>query len=72
MITVQKSKQLHNDFGIDCIPEGFGKSVKEIASERYLGKEQLLIPREIFHGRSTLVLPDEPPERLLREWGSSS
>lgn len=72
MITVQKSKQLHNDFGIDCIPEGFGKSVKEIASERYLGKEQLLIPREIFHGRSTLVLPDEPPEQLLREWGSSS
>ena len=72
MLTVQSSKQLHNDLGIDCIPEGFGKSVKEIASEQtQKGKEQLLIPREIFHAHSTLVLPDEPPEPLLREWGSS-
>lgn len=71
MITIQNATKLQNDLGIDCIPEGFGRTVKEIASEQTM-KEHLMIPREIFraHGiEAPLVLPTEPAP-LLREWGS--
>jgi len=69
VVTLETPAGLEKVLGIDCIPEGFGRTVKEISAEQNT-KEHLIIPREIFraHGiEPPLVLPEEPAP-LLREW----
>lgn len=71
MVTLESPAALNKVLGVDCVPEGFGMTVKEIAAHDALQAE-LIVPREIFraHGiEAPLVLPEEPAP-LLREWKS--
>lgn len=71
MVAFGSPTELNDVLGIDCIPEGFGRTVKEIEREDAI-RDQFIVPREIFraHGfEAPLVLPKEPAP-LLREWQS--
>lgn len=69
MIAFESTADLSSELGIDCIPEGFGRTVKDVAMDN-AKTEELFVPREIFqvHGiEAPIILPKEPTP-LLREW----
>ena len=67
---LENPMELNNVLGTDCVPEGFGRSVKEISQEHH-HKVQLLTPKEIFraHGlKAPLAMQAGQGTNLLREW----
>ena len=71
VVALENPKELHHILGIDCIPEGFGRTFKETHAECPVREQKSVIPREIFCDDADvpLVLPEEPAP-LLREWQS--